>query len=149
VELIESLSPLQRLALLGVAACGLLAAAWSILTRLRLTSVERERRRRGKLNLFGRMGDGVLNDLHDNTLFYTYSVHGVAYNTAQDISSLRAMIPADVDVLIGPVTVKYSPRNPANSIVLSEGWSGVRVKPRSALGESTALGYTHSNSQEI
>jgi hypothetical protein len=28
---------------------------------------------------------------------------------------------------LGPVSVKYDPRNPANSIVVSEEWSGLRL----------------------
>jgi hypothetical protein len=28
--------------------------------------------------------------------------------------------------MIGPVSVKYDPRNPANSIVISEQWNGLR-----------------------
>ena len=31
---------------------------------------------------------------------------------------------------IGPVSIKYDPRNPANSIVLSEEWSGLRTAHR-------------------
>jgi hypothetical protein len=52
----------------------------------------------------------------------------VAYSTGQDISELRELLPADPERLIGPVTLKYSPKNPANSIVLCERWSGLRVR---------------------
>ena len=40
------------------------------------------------------------------------------------------MIPADSHRLIGrPASLKYSVQNPANSILLCEEWSGLRLGP--------------------
>jgi len=35
-------------------------------------------------------------------------------------------LPADLSA-ISPVAVKYDPRNPANSIVIAEEWTGLRA----------------------
>jgi hypothetical protein len=74
------------------------------------------------------MSDGMLTDVRENTLYYSYSIHGVDYAASQDVSRLRDRLPEDHDLLIGPVTLKYSVRNPANSIVVCEQWSGLRIR---------------------
>lgn len=80
----------------------------------------------------GKMGDASLVDVRDDLLFYSYAVHGVEYTASQDISTLRQFLPECVDTLAGNVLVKYDPRNPANSLVLAEEWSGLRsVTPQS------------------
>ena len=66
-------------------------------------------------------------DVGPNTIYYEYAVAGVAYRTSQDVGQLSQFLPPDPESLIGPVTLKYSPRNPANSIVLCEVWSGLRT----------------------
>lgn len=118
----------EPILLLAVAACFLVAALFAIIFRLRVTPDEKERRRRGRLHLLGRMGDGTLTDVDGDSVYYSYSIHGVDYNTSQDIGALRPLIPADADLLIGPVTLKYLVRNPANSIVVCEHWSGLRIR---------------------
>src|SRR3974390_33760 len=45
---------------------------------------------------------------------------------AVDVSALKEVLPSALSA-IGPVSVKYEARNPANSIVVSEQWSGVRA----------------------
>jgi hypothetical protein len=55
-------------------------------------------------------------------------VHGVVYEGSQDVSQLRGQIPAEPQRLIGPASLKYQPRNPANSIIVCEEWSGLRGK---------------------
>jgi hypothetical protein len=40
--------------------------------------------------------------------------------------TLEALLPEDQMSMIGPALVKFDPRNPANSIVLCEDWSGLR-----------------------
>ncbi len=57
---------------------------------------------------------------------YSYSVAGVTYEASQDLSALQQLLPPDVMTIVGPVSVKFDPRNPANSIVLCEEWSGLR-----------------------
>jgi len=74
----------------------------------------------------GNMGDANLVDIRDNLLVYSYDVRGVEYTASQDISKLREFLPAGTGSLAGPVLVRYDARNPANSIVLAEQWSGLR-----------------------
>ena len=72
------------------------------------------------------MGDATIIDVRECVLFYSYEIRGVAYTTSQDASDFKAQLPAETSVLIGPVGLKYSPGNPANSIVICEEWSGLR-----------------------
>ena len=125
--------PSEELALLGVVAlAGFGLGAW-LLFRNKRDPRERERLRRVLVATKGRMGDGMVTDVGDNTLFYTYSIRGVEYTASQDVSSLRDHLPADLETLIGPVTLKFMPRNPFNSILLSEDWSGFRNQQSSTL----------------
>ena len=93
----------------------------------RVTPEERERRRRDALAMHGKMGDAVLVEIREDLLFYTYAVRGVEYTASQDVSALTERVPHDYSS-IASVAVKFDPRNPANSIVLAEGWSGLRVE---------------------
>ncbi len=126
------MSPEQRLILLAVGALLLAALAAWVLYRVRTTPLERERKRRLMVNRVGRMTDGMLTDLDENMLYYRYSAMGVDYDNSQDVSALAEFLPPDRDALVGMVTVKYAPRNPANSIVICEDWSGLRARPDSA-----------------
>jgi hypothetical protein len=67
-------------------------------------------------------------DAQDEVLFYSYSVRGVHYTATQDVSGLLDRLPAAPPLMLGPVAVKFLPRNPANSIILSENWSGFRQR---------------------
>ena len=96
--------------------------------RNRIPPEERERRRRASINATGKMGDANLLEITDNTLLYSYEVRGVTYTAAQDVSHLHDLVVADLSGAIGPVYVKYNPKNPANSIILSEDWSGLRIR---------------------
>jgi hypothetical protein len=117
----------QRLVLLSSLACILIALALAILYRLRVSSAERERRRRMKLNLLGRLGDALITDVSEEALYYSYNVRGVSYHASQDTSTLGNYLPVRGDRLIGPAYIKYLPRNPANSIIICEQWSGLRA----------------------
>jgi hypothetical protein len=97
--------------------------AWK---RSRVSPEERERRRREMLVATGKMGDATLVEMREGHLFYSYDVRGVEYIASQDISRLAAYIPTEL-VVSGPVLVRYDARNPANSIVVAEGWSGLRA----------------------
>jgi hypothetical protein len=90
---------------------------------------DKEKRRRLTVNQLGRIGDAMITDVQDNTVFYEYSVRGVIYTASQDIAQLRDHIPTDPDRLIGPCGLKYSTSNPANSIIVCEEWSGLRINP--------------------
>jgi hypothetical protein len=102
--------------------------------RERPDAAELERRRRLQVNRIGRIADGHIVDLQNEReggagagllLFYKYKVRGVEYQTAQDVGSLRARL--DLQRLAAglPAQVKFDPKNPTNSIVLCEEWSGI------------------------
>ena len=93
----------------------------------RVTAEERERRRRATLVSRGKMGDAVLVEVREDLVFFTYAVRGVEYTASQDISLLKSLVPEDLSS-IDEVAVKYLPENPANSIVLAEAWTGLRLR---------------------
>ncbi|HEY3739834.1 MAG TPA: hypothetical protein VGL53_08315 [Bryobacteraceae bacterium] len=111
------------LALLAAALIG--AAVW-IGYNKRNSPERREQNRRLFVNREGRLGDAMIIDVIDDTLVYQYQVNGVSYTGSQDLSALRQLLPGGIDRLIGQVAIKYTLRNPANSIVLCEVWSGLR-----------------------
>jgi len=59
-------------------------------------------------------------------LYYTYSISGVSYETAQDITGLEERLHL-TRVAAGQIaSVKYDPSNPSNSILLADDWSGLQ-----------------------
>lgn len=113
------------LALAGVLAIvgGILGyRAWK---RSRISPEERERRRRALLAERGKMCDAALVDFRGELVMYSYSVRGVEYIASQDVSQLRAYVPS-WERITTAIAVRYDPANPANSIVISEKWSGLR-----------------------
>ena len=94
--------------------------------RSRVTPEERERRRREALVAYGKMGDATLMEIRDDLVLYSYHVRGIEYTASQDVSLLKQQMPSDLSGG-GPVSVKYDARNPANSIVIAERWSGLRA----------------------
>jgi hypothetical protein len=115
-----------QLVLLAGFSLFLLAGGVVILYKVRRDPKEREKRRRLAVAERGRLGDALVTDVSDSNLHYTYSIAGVAYNTAQDIAALRPLLPDDLDTLIGNAHMKYMINNPGNSIIISERWSGLR-----------------------
>jgi hypothetical protein len=73
------------------------------------------------------MGDATISEIRGELLFYSYDVRGVEYIASQDLTLLKEYLPTDLSVLIGSVSVRYDPKNPANSIVLAEEWTGLRT----------------------
>ena len=118
--------PSEELAILGGVAAVVLSAAIVIVVRRRKTPQERERLRRLAVNRHGRMGDAMITEASDQIVYYTYCIRGVEYAASQDISTLRDRITVDPDTLIGPVGLKFMSKNPFNSIVVCEEWSGIR-----------------------
>lgn len=112
-------------ALSGILAVLLCAVGWRA-WKARLSPAEAERRRRAALKATGKMGDATLVEIRDSLLFYCYDVRGVEYTASQDVSSLTEYLPAESLAELGSIYVKYDPKNPANSMILSEGWSGFR-----------------------
>jgi hypothetical protein len=110
---------------------------WFYVRSRRPTAEELERRRRERVSLIGRICDGIIVDARTlngedsisptpEVLVYSYRLAGVTYNCAQDVSRLD-------DRVVGfrldqPIQVRYDPRNPGNSILVSESWSGLWQK---------------------
>jgi hypothetical protein len=115
---------------LGAASVMLLVAlgyrAWQ---RSRVTPEERERRRRAWLVATGKISDAMLVEIRENLVFYSYAVRGVEYTASQDVSRLVDKAVVDFSG-ISALSVRYDPRNPANSIVVAEAWSGLRGAAR-------------------
>lgn len=116
--------------LFGLAAAVCVAALALIvwLYSRRLTPPEREKRRRLAVNHHRRTLEGFITEASAEAIQYTYEFSGVEYFAAQDVSALAACLPLEPERLIGPARVKYDPRNPMNSIVVCEEWSGIPQK---------------------
>jgi len=111
-----------------------------------------ERKRRLHLNHIGRIAEGQvvelaqhpaqvieqrrglmgskakpLADLRPRHLVsYSYSISGVTYETAQDITGLESQVRFERLVAGHPASVKYDPSNPSDSILVADDWSGLR-----------------------
>jgi hypothetical protein len=95
-----------------------------------------ERQRRAWLEGGGRITDGTVIDVQElasdaggraaTLLIYKYDVAGVSYECSQDVTYLRHWINLHSCRLGLPTSVKYDPQNPGNSLVISEGWVGLR-----------------------
>ncbi len=119
----------------GLAALGVAVISFALLRRKPKTSVDLERERRGWLSQVGRITDGTVIDVQEITpnghraatmLIYQYDVAGVSYEASQDVTYLRQWINLHSCRLGLPTSVKYDPHNPGNSMVISEGWMGLR-----------------------
>lgn len=115
---------------------------------------EQERQRRLYLNRIGRIVEGQIVEIEDRRredrplpkgmknrrksksiplasnepmklLYYTYSISGVTYETAQDISGLEERLCLERAIAGQAASVKYDPSNPSNSILLADDWSGL------------------------
>lgn len=116
-----------------------------LLTRRKPTPEEIERERRELLARSGRITDGTIMDTMiteaRNTseiptpadhsiptpqiIVYNYRIAGVTYECAQDVTALAEHVHGIRTDL--PIQVRYLPQNPANSIVVAESWSGLRL----------------------
>jgi hypothetical protein len=109
-------------------------AAWLVFRR-RPTPEELEKTRRAFLVESGRIVDGMLLDSYQvpaedgrplSMLLFNYRIGGVDYECSQDVTLLSAAFNAS-EVRAGfPCSVRYQPGNPQNSIVVAEGWTGLR-----------------------
>lgn len=122
----------------SIAAAGAIAVVaggmWWYARSHRTPNEELERRRREALARSGRITDGVILDARSlsneesvsatpEVLVYSYSVAGMTYNCAQDVSPMPQLVLGfRIDQ---PVQVRYDPRNPGNSIIVSETWTGL------------------------
>jgi uncharacterized protein DUF3592 len=116
---------------------------------------DEERRRRSQLNQVGRIVEGLVVELvesqgpaapapapakfpHRKTaassgdgnrlrrlVRYSYSIAGVTYETAQDVTGLEERLCLERIASGQPASVKYDPSNPSNSILVADDWSGL------------------------
>ncbi|WP_260703231.1 DUF3592 domain-containing protein [Edaphobacter flagellatus] len=151
----EILSPSLRSPRNAVAVAATVAAvggvAWYLLRKPRPTAEEMERSRREQLAANGRITDGSITETAEGhihhpadteathatpqVIVYNYRIAGVSYEAAQDVTTLSELV-RDVRTDL-PIQVRYEPHNPANSIVVAETWSGLRLSaelPRPVLG---------------
>ncbi|MGC9199661.1 MAG: DUF3592 domain-containing protein [Acidobacteriaceae bacterium] len=124
---------------IGAAVVLSLGGIWWYVVARRPSAEEMERRRREGLARSGRITDGVILDARTlsnedsisptpEVLIYSYSLAGLTYNCAQDVSTLgEQVLGFRIDQ---PVQVRYDPRNPGNSIIVSETWTGLWLRPR-------------------
>ena len=56
---------------------------------------------------------------------YSYSISGVTYETAQDVTGMEERACLEKIVAGQPASVKYDPANPSNSILIADDWSGL------------------------
>ncbi len=127
-----------------IASVGVTAAlaifVW-VLWRSRLTpqqrELRREFRRRQAISSQGRIIEALVTDIQDEAVYYSYQLQGVVYNTSQDVSVFSGSLPVAREKLVGPAACKYIVNNPANSIVICEGWSGLKRIEKDTHEETT------------
>ena len=115
-----------------------------------------ERRRRFQLNQVGRIVEGLVVELVETPasappesapgmfsrrkvappgdganslrrlIRYSYSISGVTYETAQDVTGLEERLCLERLAAGQPASVKYDPSNPSNSILVADDWSGIQ-----------------------
>lgn len=143
----------------GAATIAVLGAGvvWLLLRR-RPGAEELEQARRKQLVRYGRLVDGMLLDLCEingedgqpmKLLLFNYRIGGVDYECSQDITNMPEIVdPAQVRVGF-PCSVRYQPGNPQNSIVIAEGWTGLRAGlPRfPAFNDRAPLDTSHQRKQ--
>jgi hypothetical protein len=75
---------------------------------------------RRKTSASGRAANGVR-----RLVRYSYSIAGVTYETAQDVTGLEERLCLERLAAGQPASVKYDPSNPSNSILVADDWSGI------------------------
>jgi uncharacterized protein DUF3592 len=116
---------------------------------------DEERKRRSQLNQVGRIVEGLVVELVESQggvapppapakfsirkpeapplgayglrrlVRYSYSIAGVTYETAQDVTGLEERLCLERLAAGQPASVKYDPSNPSNSILVADDWSGL------------------------
>jgi hypothetical protein len=116
---------------------------------------ELERRRREHLSRVGRIVEGEILDILETSpqtaepaarpkrhtriegpetqgrsskrslICYTYSISGVTYETAQDVTGFEERACLRQIIAGQPASVKFDPTSPGNSMLVSEDWSGL------------------------
>jgi hypothetical protein len=121
-----------RLSLYFLTGAAALTAAAFLSRSRRKTPEQMEQIRRLQIWEHGRITDGTVLDTNESDeaqlVIYTYDVGGVTYEASQDVTTLRHVVDLHACRIGLPASVKYDPANPGNSIVVSEGWTGLRKK---------------------
>ncbi len=126
---------LNTVAMIGAVLAALTAIGIVLYIRSRKkTPQELERLRRLSVNANGRLADGILvegpadgeGSADADLIFYQYRAAGMEYTAAQDISLLRHLVDSESCRPGLQTAVKFDPRQPSNSIVICEEWSGLR-----------------------
>lgn len=123
-----------------VAAAAIPAAAgvavWFAFRR-RKSAEDLERERREHLVRHGRIIDGTVLDWTEQpgvtglgAVLYRYDIAGVTYECAQDVTCLKDSVQVDTSCLGMPASVRYDSKNPGNSIIVAETWTGLRPPGR-------------------
>ena len=124
-----------RLFTVALGAIGLAVAGYAHVRRKPKNANDIELERRTWLNKVGRITDGTVIDVQEigsdtnrsaTMLIYQYDVAGVSYEASQDVTYLRQWINLHSCTLGLPTSVKYDARSPGNSMVIAEGWIGLR-----------------------
>jgi hypothetical protein len=137
------------IAAIGVGVVAAAGVASYVMTRRKPTAEEMERERRDLLARSGRITDGTIMDTMimetrsadskaseastqpdgsaptPDIIVYNYRIAGVTYECAQDVTTLAEYVHGIRTDL--PIQVRYAPHNPANSIIVAESWSGLRL----------------------
>ncbi|HEX3374707.1 MAG TPA: hypothetical protein VHS13_10900 [Edaphobacter sp.] len=137
------------IAAIGVGVVAAVGVASYVMTRRKPTAEELERERRDLLAQSGRITDGTIMDTMvtearqpdpspsetdaspngsaptPDIIVYNYRIAGVTYECAQDVTMLAEHVHNIRTDL--PIQVRYAPHNPANSIIVAESWSGLRL----------------------
>jgi hypothetical protein len=130
----------RNIAAVAVGAAAAAGVTWYFLKRPRPTPEEMERNRRDVLANTGRITDGTITDMSTNNqgepsripqiIIYNYRIAGVSYECGQVVTALPEHVRGiRIDL---PIQVRYDPHNPADSIVVAESWSGLRLNSSSS-----------------
>lgn len=139
---------------LGLGAGSILALGLVVFAFMRpnVDPEEAERKRRLHLNLVGRIAEGQVVELNEqepetssgqrgffptrskaqapprprHMVSYSYSISGVTYHTAQDVTGLESQVRFEGLMAGQQASVKYDPSNPSDSILVADDWSGLR-----------------------
>ena len=112
------------------------AGTLMLVRRNKKSPEQREMLRRQRINQQGRITDGTVLDVQEfdsdtdhsmQMVIYTYDVAGVQYECSQDVTTLRQYLDLHSCRIGVATSVKYDPRHPGNSIVVSESWCGLRT----------------------
>ena len=124
----------RNIAAVAVGTAAVAGLAWYWFKRPRPTAEEIERGRRALLANSGRITDGSITDMKTSPeeliptpqiIIYNYRIAGVSYECGQVVTALPDHVRGlRIDL---PIQVRYDPHNPADSIVVAESWSGLRL----------------------